>query len=121
MGRKGEKALHLRAKYLKSSLTDHEMTKVYKRDFEGLGFDPEYRWNNFAADGSELLYCSEYITKFLNRFLSKKIIPGKMNYSTNWDYWFSYFNGEVPQNEAGNSPADFYFSKDFKKMRYIAL
>jgi hypothetical protein len=97
------------------------MEKVFNRDFKGLGFDPEYRWNNFQADGSELLYCSEYITKFLNRFLSKKIIPKAMDYSNNWDYWFNYFNGDVPQGEAGNSPADFYFSKDFKKIKYLSL
>jgi hypothetical protein len=121
MGRKGEKALHLRSKYLASSVKDQKMSQVYKNDFKGLGFDPQYRWNNFAADGSELLYCSEFITKFLNRFLSKQILPGKMDYSYNWDYWFQYFSGKVPQNEIGNSPADFFFSKDFKKIRAISL
>lgn len=121
MGRKGEKALHLRSNYLKALVKDKKMTLVYQNDFKGLGFDPSYEWNNFAADGSELLYCSEFITKFLNRFLAKKIIPGKMDYSSNWDYWFQYFSGNVPQNEAGNSPADFFFSKDFQKIRYLKL
>lgn len=121
MGRKGEKALVLRNSFLNKSASEAKMARVFEEDFQGLGFDSEYRWNNFAEDGSELLYCSEFITKFLNRFLTKKIKPGIMDYSQNWDYWFQYFNGAVPQNEAGNSPADFFFSKDFKKIKRILL
>ena len=118
MGRKGTKALHLRSKFLKSS---KGMVKDYLKNFKGLRFDSKYRWNNFDSDGRELLYCSEFITKFLNRYLSKKLIPSPMDYRSNWDYWFNYFDGEVPQGEPGNSPADFYFSKDFKHLRKIRL
>jgi hypothetical protein len=121
MGRKGEKALLLRAKFLDKKISSQSMNKIFKRDFKGLGFDPSYRWDNFAADGTELLYCSEFVTKFLNRFLTKKIIPSKMDYSHNYDYWLNYFAGDVPQNELGNSPADFYFSKEFIKVEEIAL
>jgi hypothetical protein len=44
-----------------------------------------------------------------------------MDYTHNYDSWANYFDGDVPQNELGNSPADFYFSKDFIKLEEVAF
>ena len=118
MGRKGAKALHLRSKFLGSS---KKMVSTYLKKYKGLAFDSSYRWDNFDEEGRELLYCSEFISKFLNQFLTKKIKPKAMDYSSNWEYWFNYFNGDVPQGEPGNSPADFFFSADFTHLRKIQL
>ncbi|MBK22799.1 MAG: hypothetical protein CME70_02245 [Halobacteriovorax sp.] len=118
MGRKGEKALHIRAKYLKST---RGMAKDYTENFRGLPFDSKYLWNNFDLEGRELLYCSEFITKLLNNYLAKKLVPKKMDFRDNWEYWYNYYSGDVPQGEPGNSPADFYFSKDFLHLRNINL
>lgn len=118
MGRKGKHALQVRPKYLVNS---SKMSSTYLKDFKGLPFDSSYRWDNFDEEGRELLYCSEFITKLLNRFLTKVIVPSPMDYTSNWNYWLNYFAGDVPQGQPGNSPADFYFSKDFKHLSKIKI
>lgn len=119
MGRKGRTALQVRPKYLVG--TNKQMVKTYLKKYKGLPFDSNFLWDNFDEEGRELLYCSEFITKLLNQFLSKPIIPAPMDYSSNWEYWNNYFNGDVPQGHPGNSPADFFFSKDFKHLSKIKL
>lgn len=119
MGRGGEHILHLRPKHIKKSF--YSMEYVFKKYYEGLPFDSRYLWNNFNEDGEELLYCSEFVLKFLNHFLSKKIVPNQMDFSENWDFWYEQWDGNVPQGQPGISPADFYYSKDFKVIRKINL
>jgi hypothetical protein len=89
---------------------DKAMLDVFNEKYKNAPFDTKYLWNNFNAQGVELLYCSEFIAKFLDNFLSKKTIPYPISYKKNYAYWQTYFRGIVPEGELGNSPAS--FSKD---------
>lgn len=71
----------------------------------GRGFDDDYLWDNVDQNGRELLYCSEMIQKTLNHVLSEPLRPIGLDYSRMWEFWFEYFDGEVPQGLPGNSPA----------------
>jgi hypothetical protein len=83
------------------------MIDVFKSNFVGAPFDSRYEWNNYNAKGEELLYCSEFIAKFLDHFLTQKTTPTLISYVKNYAYWYKYFKGAVPENELGNSPASF--------------
>ena len=91
---------------------EDNFVKLYQ-SFHGLPFDREYLWDNFDSVGREKLYCSEFLTKILNPFLSSKIPVEPMDFSENWEYWQEYFRGEIPQGKLGNSPATFSQSEDF--------
>ncbi len=88
------------------------MLDVFNEQFAGAPFDSKYIWNNTNADGKELLYCSEFIAKFLDTFLKEKTNLSIISYSKHYDYWLKYFKGQVPMNELGNSPAS--FSRDHR-------
>lgn len=88
------------------SLEDR-MLSVFNSTFKGAPFDTKYLWNNFDSKGRELLYCSEFIAKFLDHFLSVATVPYPLTYKKNEAYWFKYFNGVIPEGELGNSPASF--------------
>lgn len=83
------------------------LTNLFYTHYNQLPFDSRYLWDNFSESGQELLYCSEMITKLLNRVLTKKIRPTPMSFDRNWQYWYEYFDGDVPQGKLGNSPSDF--------------
>lgn len=83
------------------------MLDLFERHYKGAPFDSRYIWNNVNAKGEELLYCSEFIAKFLDNFLQKKTVLAPISYSKHYDYWLMYFKGNVPLNEPGNSPASF--------------
>lgn len=83
------------------------MRDIFNSHFKGAPFDSKYVWNNFNSQGVELLYCSEFIAKFLDFFLSEKTKIAPISYSKHYDYWLKYFHGNVPLNELGNSPASF--------------
>lgn len=83
------------------------MFDFFKSNFFGAPFDSKYEWNNYNSKGEELLYCSEFIAKFLDHFLSQKTTPTLISYVKNYAYWYRYFKGSVPENELGNSPASF--------------
>ncbi len=85
----------------------HNMLDLFKTKYQGAPFDSRYVWNNVNAAGQELLYCSEFIAKFLDHFLGEKTTLSKISYSKHYDYWLKYFKGNVPLNEPGNSPASF--------------
>lgn len=89
---------------------DKKMLDVFNLDFKGILFDSKYLWNNYDSKGRELLYCSEFIAKFLDHFLSTPTIPFPLTYQKNYTYWFKYFKGNIPEGELGNSPVS--FSKD---------
>ena len=91
----------------KLKLLQKNMLDIFKSNFRGAPFDSDYEWNNFNSNGVELLYCSEFIAKFLDFFLSKKTIPAPLSYIKHHDYWMQYFKGHVPDNVLGNSPASF--------------
>ena len=92
------------------------MRELFNQRFKGAPFDSRYIWNNVNAAGEELLYCSEFIAKFLDFFLSEKTVLAPISYSKHYDYWLKYFKGNVPLNEPGNSPAA--FSRD-SRFEYI--
>lgn len=83
------------------------MLDTFNTQFKGAPFDSKYVWNNYNAKGEELLYCSEFIAKFLDNFLTSKTKLAPISYSKHYDYWYKYFRGNVPVNEMGNSPASF--------------
>lgn len=89
---------------------DSQMLHVFKTTFKGLPFDHNYLWDNFNERGQELLYCSEFIAKFLDHFLSQPTIPYPLSYKKHEEYWRKYFKGIIPEGVLGNSPAS--FSKD---------
>ena len=86
---------------------ERKMLSIFNRKYKGAPFDSKYIWDNYNEKGEELLYCSEFIAKFLDNFLTEKTITQITSYNKHYDYWFKYFRGEIPENELGNSPAAF--------------
>lgn len=91
----------------KRAALDATMLAVFNETYRGAPFDSRYVWDNFNAKGQEMLYCSEFIAKFLDHFLTEKTVIAPISYDKHYDYWFKYFRGNVPDNEPGNSPASF--------------
>jgi hypothetical protein len=81
------------------------LERVFAQEFEGRSFDNAFLWDNTAADGTELLYCSEMVQKALNTILRDDLVPSPMDFSPHLDFWTRYFHGQVPQGLPGNSPA----------------
>jgi len=98
---------------------ERKMRSVFAKDFQGLGFDAYYLWDNHDSNGKELLYCSEFVAKFLNRFLEQDFDPRPMTFDRNIDFWRRYFGGMPPQGELGNSPGDFERSMLVREIRVI--
>ena len=96
------------------NLLEKKMLSIFNSNFKGAPFDSLYLWNNYDEIGRELLYCSEFIAKFLDHFLSEATIPYPLTYQKNEAYWLQYFNGEIPVGELGNSPASFSHDNRFK-------
>lgn len=80
----------------------------------GAEFDGAFLWDNLGRDGREALYCSEFVTKVLNRHLRQKFPTKPMDYSVNREIWDRLFGGSAPHGLPGNSPADFEKSKLLK-------
>ena len=98
----------------KRVLLEKVMLDVFNEQFKNAPFDSKYLWNNFNANGVEYLYCSEFIAKFLDHFLTQKTIPLPISYKKHYDYWKKYFKGVVPDGELGNSPASFSRDERFE-------
>lgn len=88
-------------------LLEKNMLDVFNEKFRFAPFDSKYLWNNYSTSGVELLYCSEFIAKFLDHFLNTKTTTFPISYKKHYDYWTKYFKGPVPVGELGNSPASF--------------
>ena len=86
---------------------EERMLIIFNTQYKGAPFDSKYLWNNFDSQGRELLYCSEFIAKFLDHFLASPTIPYPLTYKKNEQYWFQYFHGVIPEGELGNSPVSF--------------
>lgn len=80
---------------------------LFQQRYEGLLFDNLFLWNRYDDQGREMLYCSEFIAKFINHFLEIPLVPTPMNFTMHWDFWTRYFGRTPPQGELGNSPASF--------------
>lgn len=93
------------------SLSEKHLEKaswlLFTQRYEGLLFDALFLWNRFDEQGREMLYCSEFIAKFLNHFLTRELLPEPMDFTMHWDFWQRYFGRTPPQGELGNSPASF--------------
>lgn len=92
---------------IERSALEEKMLSTFNENFKGAPFDTIYLWNNFDKQGRELLYCSEFIAKFLDHFLDTSTVPLPLTYKKNEAYWFKYFKGAIPEGELGNSPASF--------------
>lgn len=111
-------AVYRPKEWMNSSNSEREilqerMLSLFNDQFKGLPFDGRYLWNNFDSSGRELLYCSEFIAKFLDHFLSSPTIPFPLSYKKNEAYWLKYFKGMIPEGELGNSPASFSSDERF--------
>lgn len=95
-----------------SPVSSKESLAIYNKYFKGLPFDHDYLWDNFK-NKEEKLYCSEFITKFLNKFLKRKIKPLPMSYVVYYEYWRSYFHHSPPDGLLGISPSFYENSKSF--------
>lgn len=89
------------------TMLEKSMLDIFNEKYKNAPFDSKYLWNNFNSKGVELLYCSEFIAKFLDHFLSQKTVPFPISYKKHYAYWLTYFKGIVPEGELGNSPASF--------------
>lgn len=93
------------------------MARDLRRDFYatylGKAYDRDYLWDNYTISNEELYYCSEFVVKLINSFLFNVITPVPMTFRKNWAYWYSYFNGNVPEGKPGISPGYFATSKLF--------
>jgi hypothetical protein len=78
-----------------------------------------FLWNNVDEKGNELLYCSEFVSKFLDRFLNLPTIPYPLSFKKNFQYWNGYFKGKIPEGELGNSPAFFSTDERFEFLKSI--
>lgn len=88
------------------------MWERFHKEFNGLGYDRKYLWNNHDSRG-ELLYCSEFVAKFLAPFLEYPFVPSKMTFIRNYDFWFKFFDGQVPEGKPGLSPGDLLYNDEF--------
>ena len=86
---------------------EERMLLVFNTVYKGAPFDEAYKWNNFDSSGRELLYCSEFIAKFLDHFLNSPTVPYPLTYKKNEAFWIRYFRGVIPEGELGNSPSSF--------------
>jgi len=94
-------------------IADSALRDRFQQYFDGLSYDEEFLWNNFDSKG-EKLYCSEFITKLLNPFLSFPIKTKPMHYTHSRADWIRYFKGNPPDGMPGVSPGDLSRSPSFR-------
>jgi len=98
---------------------DFALLDSFKNSFEGLKYDRYFLWDNYDENGNELVYCSEFVAKLINPFLTKPVPTKKMNYKKNYDFWVKYFREvPIPQDKPGINPG--YLSKQ-KQLQFIKV
>jgi hypothetical protein len=90
-----------------------ELQVLFETEFNGLTYDAQFLWNNFDSNGNEKLYCSEFISKFLQASFGLETPIKRMHFEKNRDSWIKFFKGNVPDNQWGNSPGDYERSELF--------
>lgn len=100
------------------TINSKQVDQEFYRNFNGLTYDEEFLWDNRDSKG-EKLYCSEFVAKFMNRFLPTPILTKPMHFNQFRSDWISYFKGNPPDGKPGISTADFYFSPLFIKVGEI--
>ena len=93
--------------------------KLFKSQFENLKYDQDFLWDNYDEKGNEKLYCSEMVTKLLNKFLGVQIPRKHMMFDINREQWILFFKGLPPDGHEGNSPATFEKSNLFFQVGYL--
>lgn len=89
------------------------LLNIFEAHFEGRKYDHDFRWNNFDEQGNEKYYCSEMISKLFQAFIGLETPIKRMHFQKNRDAWMTYFKGNIPDNQWGNSPGDFQRSELF--------
>jgi hypothetical protein len=107
--------LRPRSSFKLASIEANELMDRFVNYFAAKTYDPEFLWNNRDENG-ELLYCSEFVAKFINPFLDYRITPKAMHYERNRSAWMHYFRGNPPDGKPGLSPGDFERSPLFQKI-----
>lgn len=87
--------------------------QTFEANFQGASYDHDFRWNNFDEEGNEKYYCSELVSKLFAQFIRLETPIKRMHFNNNRDNWMTYFRGNIPDNEWGNSPGDFERSELF--------
>ena len=87
-------------------LDSQKFSTVFDQNFKDLNYDDTFLWDNQDAKG-EKLYCSEFVAKFLNRFIPVPFSPKPMHYTHDRAAWINYFHGTPPDGKPGISPGDF--------------
>ncbi len=98
---------------------EKELAQVFVSKYLDALFDGLYLWDNFdPATGREKFYCSEFVSKFLNEFLTDKILPYPLLYAHKEfeDFWLKKFHGIIPRGVLGNSPQSLIDSNLFIKI-----
>jgi uncharacterized protein YycO len=90
-----------------------DFSRIFREDFEGARYDHDFRWNNFDEIGREKFYCSELVAKLFQALMGLEMPIKRMHFVMNRESWTTYFRGNVPDNEWGNSPGDFHRSELF--------
>jgi hypothetical protein len=83
------------------------MLETFSVKYRGLGFDHGMLWDNLDITGRELLYCSEFVSKFVNEFLRDPYQTKAMHYDVQRNFWLKYFSGNIPDGKPGIAPSDF--------------
>jgi len=87
--------------------------KIFEEDFEGAKYDHEFLWNNLDELGQEKYYCSELVSKLFQALVGIETPRKRMHFQTNREQWMTFFKGNIPDNQWGNSPGDFERSELF--------
>ena len=90
-----------------------EVLETFVSEFEGAKYDHDFRWNNFDESGREKFYCSELVTKMFQLLVGVEVGVKRMHFERNRDQWMTYFRGNIPDGQWGNSPGDFHRSDLF--------
>ncbi len=115
--KKGSPSLVMRPldEFKLEQISDQVLMDHFLNFFAGKNYDPYFLWNNRNENG-EMYYCSEFVAKFMNPFLKKRLLPKSMHFETNRNAWMNYFNGMPPDGMPGISPGDFERSPLFKNV-----
>ena len=81
------------------------MLATFDRDYLGRPFDDADVWETPGSPG-EKFYCSEFVAKFLNRFLARPIATKPMHFTQHRADWIRYYGGHPPDGLPGVSPGD---------------
>jgi hypothetical protein len=92
----------------------NRMAEIFRSEFDGLNYDPQFLWNNQDDSNRELIYCSELIAKLLDRAWGVQLPLKRMHFDRNAELWRRFFKGSPPAGEWGISPADLERSELFQ-------